>query len=114
MRIESLSRHLATAGVAHVVVAGHTVKASEDTLIGLWTGNSIIFPNSTHAPLTTKYGIRGTSPAKVLYNDDTMTYRAFTYTGDVRDWREGREGIIYSGDSEEYEIKLANPTRSRR
>jgi hypothetical protein len=88
------------------------VTASEDTLIGLWTGYSIIFKDSVHGPLETQTGIRGTSPAKALYNDETGTYRAFTHTGDVEDWREGREGRIYRGDAKEYPIKLVDPKRS--
>ena len=119
MNICELSNRLAVAGVKHVLVTGRTklvkrstVTASEDTLIGLWTGWNIIFDNhSTHTPLPTKTGIKGTVPAKVLYNDDTMTYRAFTYTEDVADWREGFNRI-YSGRPEEVEIELADPKRS--
>lgn len=122
MNLVELSRKLAVAGVKHVHVKASSkpvkkspsvvVTASEDTLIGLWTGYSIIFKDSVHGPLETQTGIRGTSPAKALYDDDTGTYRAFTHTGDVEDWREGREGRIYRGDAKEYPIKLADPKRS--
>lgn len=87
-------------------------KDSNDVLIGLWTGWNIIFPDSTHGPLATTTGIKGTIPAKVLYDDNTMTYKAFTHTENVRDWREGRlNSRIYGGRPEEVEIKLANPKR---
>ena len=125
MNLAELSRKLAVAGVEHVhvkasskpgkkspSVAVAVVTASEDTLIGLWTGYSIIFRDSVHGPLETQTGIRGTSPAKALYDDETGTYRAFTHTGDVEDWREGREGRIYRGDAKEYPIKLVDPKRS--
>lgn len=116
MNLTKLSNMLALAGQQHVLVTGkqsvklHTVTASEDTIIGLWTGWNIIFPDSTHGPLKTTTGIKGTIPAKVLYNDDTMTYRAFTHTSDVTDWREGFNRR-YAGRPEEQEIKLANPKR---
>lgn len=100
------SGYLTTAGVKHRIVT-----ASEDTLIGLWTGWNIIFPDSTHGPIPTKTGIKGTIPAKVLYNDDTMTYRAFEHTGDVTDWREGFNRR-YAGRPEEREIQLADNKRN--
>lgn len=85
-------------------------KSEPDVLIGLWTGWNIIFPDSTHKPLPTTTGIKGTVPAKVLYDDDTMTYRAFTHTGAVTDWRPGFNRR-YGGRPEETEVKLAYDKR---
>lgn len=117
MKLQRLSNMLATAGHKHILVQGkqrnhnvNVVTASEDTLIGLWTGWNIILPDSTHGPIPTAHGIKGTIPAKVLYDDNTMTYRAFQHTGDVTDWREGFNRT-YCGRPDAREIELANNKR---
>src|ERR1035437_5755638 len=82
MNLVELSRRLAVAGVEHVhvkasskpgkkspsvAVAVAVVTASEDTLIGLWTGYSIIFRDSVHGPLETQTGIRTASSSEILF-----------------------------------------------
>lgn len=130
MNLKQLSLRLSCAGTDHVLVLAKastkpstvtlasTVSASEDTLVGLWSGTVIDFGNhSVHEPLQTKQGVRGTVPAIVFYDDNTSTYRAYEYWKEVDDEESGRTYFPSKHAAVQkkpvHVIELASNTRSQ-